>query len=196
MNYFTKKRLITWAVTALIIINITSLVTIWMQQHRPMRPPHHELPEDAKEATIIFLKQELQFSNEQVYKFIELQDEYLKNSVHFQRKIGDTKRELFSGLMDNKSVDKDKLIADIGRLNSQREELTYKHFQNMKNLCNENQQKKYKMLMGRILMRIDPMHLKPERGQNPRPSDHPGNRPGQMPPPPPGEGQRPPRNQR
>lgn len=191
MNYFTKKRLITWAITVLIIVNATSLVTIWMQQHGPIRPPQHELPKDSKEATTFFLKKELEFSDSQVMKFMEMQDEFFKKSQQYQQLIGDTKKELFSGLIDNKSVNKEDLIAKIGSLNSQREELLYEYFQDVKNLCTEKQQKKYKMLIGQILMRISPNRVPPGRRENPQQNNHPGqNRPGQMPPPP-RDGQRP-----
>ena len=185
MNYFTKQRLIALAIIALVVINISSIATIWMHKLQPFqRPIGVELPEDAREATIFFLKNELQFSDEQVEKYLEMQKNFLEENQQIQHQIGNTKRELYSSLIENRKIDEKKLTARLGQLASLKEEKTYLHFSEVKALCTEKQEKKFGMLMAQIIMRIDPMHQPPAPG-NGQGSNH---RPGQMPPP----GQRPP----
>ncbi len=165
MNYFTKKRLLTLAVTLLIIMNVTSLLTVFVQRHVPPRLPAYKLPKDAREATTFFLKKELQFSDEQIKKYIQMQNKFLKENHQLKRQIGKIKKELFGSLIRNKSVNEDELISNIGKLNSLIERKTFEHFEEVKNLCNEQQKKKYRMLIGQILMRIDPDHNQ-RRGEN------------------------------
>lgn len=161
MNYFTKKKLITLAIVALIIINVTSLVTIWISQHRPIDQQTYNLPEDAKEATTFFLKNELQFSDEQVATFLTTQEAFLKENQRLMRQIGNARRDLYRSLIHNKKINETERYEIISRMTREKEEKTLKYFKELKALCNKNQQKKLDMLMGQILIRIDPTHRHP-----------------------------------
>ena len=185
MNYFTKKRMITLAIIALIIVNITCYgLPFGLINIVPLLPGvNYELPEDAKAATTFFLKQELQFSDEQVEKFLAMQDSFLKENHDLQRQIGDCHKELYQSIIKNTEVNEAELYAKVGELTSLKEEKTVSYFKELKQLCTPRQQKKIDMLIGQILMRIDPMHLpKGRQAKDRMPGQNRPFPPGQMPP--------------
>jgi Spy/CpxP family protein refolding chaperone len=189
MNYFTKKKWGTLAVILLVVINISAIITIFVQQHAPGRPPQYQQG-NALEATTHFLKTELQFSDDQVDVFIKLQDDFLKENEQYKRAIGNSKRKLYSALLleSADTTQNSATLAEIAKNTIALEKNSYVYFQEVKNLCTAEQQKKFDMLMGMILRKINPDHRPPDGNDRPLPPDHKNNRPPDGPPPhPPGK---------
>jgi len=169
MNYFSNKKFWTFVIILLLVINITAMVTIWLQRHRPGRrgaPPQSQRP---AEATALFLKTELGFSEEQVGKFLRMQDDFLEQNGKRRRSIGNLKREIYGSLIDSSadSSINDERIARIGREYAEIEKFAFQYFQKLKNLCTPEQREKFDLLLGQILMKIDPMHQPPHKREIP-----------------------------
>lgn len=188
MNYFSSRRFWIFVIVLLLVINITALVTIWLQRHPPQRrggPPHMN---DPAEATSFFLRKELGFTSEQVDQFLRLQKEFMDENGERRRAIGNLKRDLYGSLIDASAnlSENDRRITRIGREFAAIEKFTLQYFQKVKDLCTPEQRKKFDLLLGRILMRIDPIHQPPkDRSLPPHPREGGQN-------PPPREGRRPP----
>ena len=196
MNYFTKKRITTFAIVLLVIINISSITTILIRRYHPVKHPFPGQMDDKVKATTIFLKTELQFSDEQVKEFIRIQDEFLKESQALQRAIRDLKKDLHRTLIEStdEPLENAARIAEIGNKDSELETILYQYFINVKNLCTPEQVQKFDVLVRQILFTIDPGHQPPQDKHSPPPHIENGRppRPG-APPPPPGD-RRPPPN--
>lgn len=183
MNYFNKNKTLSIIVILLLIINITALATIFIQQHGPKRPSQPSKKEEI-ERTTRFLKGELQFDDVQVERFMDLQESYMKETETYKHKIADAKFKLYGSIRDEKepTTSPDQLYAIISESTALIEKRTVKFLSELKSLCTEEQIKKYDMLMEQILMRINPEHRPPKNHQGPPPHNaKPGERP--LPPP-------------
>ena len=175
MNYFSNKTFWTFVIILLMVINITAMVTIWLQRHHPDGRGAPPQPHRPAEATAFFLKTELGFSEEQVGKFLRMQDDFLEQNGKRRRAIGNLKRDLYGSLIDS-SVDStlnDERIARVGREFAEIEKFALQYFQNVKNLCTPEQQKKFDILLGQILSRVEPGHHPPRGNDRPPPPDGP-----------------------
>lgn len=180
MNYFNKNKTISIIVVLLLIINITALVTIFVQRHGPIRAAKPSKQEDI-ERTTHFLKNEFQFNDLQVEKFMALQENYMLEAEQYKKKISDAKFKLYGSIRDNVTTNKntEQLYAIISENTSLVEKRTVQFLSELKSLCTEEQIDKYDMLMGRILMKINPDHRPPNDRQGPPPHHNakPGDRP-------------------
>jgi len=199
MNYFTKKRLTTFAIVLLVIINISSITTILIRRYHPIKHPLPVQMDDKVRATTIFLKTELQFSDEQVKEFIRIQDEFLKESETLRHAIGDLKKDLHRTLIESTddTLENAARIAEIGNKHSELEKILYQYFINVKNLCTPEQVQKFDVLVRQILFTIDPGHQPPQDKHSPPPHIENGRPPhSDVPPPPPHSNTPPPPDRR
>ncbi|SOE23583.1 hypothetical protein SAMN06298216_3968 [Spirosomataceae bacterium TFI 002] len=136
-----------------------------------------------------FLGEQLNFDKNQTAELKLLIDQHeLK-----MKSIGDSLRIykdlFFKGLRDQKDVEEQtEFVQNIGRLETERDKLTYIHFEAIRNICNESQKSDFDNLLRDI------MHPKkgPPKGKN-GPEGNSGPPMGDRPPPPMGEdGNRPP----
>lgn len=179
MNYFKKNKVISILVIFLLIINITALLTMFIQGHRSGKPS----PENEIKRTTRFLKEELQFDDNQVYRFVTLQEEFLAETQKYKKNIGDAKFELYEELLNEQApkADKEKLYAIISENTLLMEKRAFKFMTDMKTICSEDQRSQYNMLMGQVLMKLNPEHRPPEGSKKRHPGEH---RPEQPPRPP------------
>lgn len=189
MNYFNKNKTISLIVILLLVINITALVTIFAQRHELIKPQPPSQKNDI-ERTTQFLKNELQFSNEQIDTFMILQKDFIEKNKIYQRSIGDLKFELYESLRLDQSIDTALILSKIANNSYLMEENSYKFFQKLKDLCNAEQSEKFDMLMIRIQMKINPNHRPPEDMEG-RPQNRPGHPDDRQGPPPGKHGERP-----
>jgi hypothetical protein len=184
MNYFNKNKTISIILVLLLIINITALVTIFVQRHGPIIATKPSKQDDI-ERTTHFLKNEFQFNDLQVKKFMDLQENYMLETEQYKQKIGDAKFKLYGNILENETStnNPDQLYAIISNNTALIEKRTVKFLSELKSLCTEEQIDKYEMLMAQILMRISPEHRPPEDHRGPPP--HRNGKPGERPLPPP-----------
>lgn len=128
-----------------------------------------------------FLEQKLDFTKEQTAAFKLLLDQHEHLMRQKQNSTRVLKDSLFEGLSKNRSKAEQSVIAaQIGALEASKDMATYEHFQQVRELCNDEQKLKFDRLLRELLR-------PPGRGPGGPPNDRMG------PPPPPGEREGPPR---
>lgn len=156
MNYFTKKRLVFWSVTLLIIMNISSLATVWWQQHRRPGPMPADHPPSQRASQ--FLKHELGLSETQVEQFEAMQRRHFDKARALNDSMRQLKHQLFNELSaEAPDTSKAAIIADqIGKKQTQLDKLTFNHLLDLKNMCTPSQQKKLNIIFEDLLRRMAP----------------------------------------
>ncbi len=151
MNYFLKKRLVFWGIILLVVMNLSSLATVWWQKHMRPGPPPGGMDEPRRARHI--LKKELGLTDSQSKQFERIQHQHRRNSEEIHENMKNLKHDLFAQLAVD-SIDEDKieqLTLKIGQAQSELEVLTFRHFLELKNLCNDEQQKRLSSLISELL---------------------------------------------
>ena len=163
MNYFKEKKFATIAIIILVVLNITTITLLWMG--RPSA--HHHPPAPREKVMFDFITHELNFNPVQREAF-EKQDETFRHDTrNIHLKIDSIQQQLFNSIYNEKS---DKLYLDslsnvIGSLEADINKMTYDHLVQIKSLCNDEQQIRYKALLNDLLKTLRP---KPQDGPPPR----------------------------
>jgi len=160
MNYFTKNRLLFWGIVLLVLMNVSSLATVWYQQRQraelpqePMRPPR-----DVAD----FLKRRLELSPAQAEEMVQLQQQHFQTARTLRNEIRELKQSLFDELTGEAadSARVDSIAAQIGRKHSELEKLTFYHFRDIRCLCPPEKKKHLEALMHDVFHSRGPHHRK------------------------------------
>lgn len=124
-----------------------------------------------------FLTAQLQFSEDQEVRFLELDELHKQKIEVFLHQIGQQKDKLFNSFNDDE-INIDSLVNLTGKLEVAKELEVYRFFKAVRKICNKEQQKKFDNIINKALKRD---------GQRPprREENHHPPREGGMPPPPP-----------
>jgi len=187
MDIYTKNHLIKWFILILVILNLVLLATLWYPRFFPPKQqgvetiqPDVPLREDQKRAKHTklmadFLKRKLNFTPDQVDKFSKLQADHFYNTRRINREINELRKEMMDHLLEEKPdrTEVEKLAAKIGQRMSAHEKVVFNHFLELIELCNEDQKKKFRSMLGEILPQLAPPKEKPikDRPIPPSPGD-------------------------
>lgn len=179
MDIFKQRKLLFTITIILIILNIGIVTVIWMNQARMGKiGPKQSFKHDEKDRIVFVLKDELGFSDEQINKYLVLRDSHRKESEKLNDQIRELKHSLFSLAFtdDYSTVESDMLIKDILDKQGRLERITYKHFTDLKNICNNEQKVRLESLLDKLLP-IPKDHAKGppphDKKLNPRPQPPP-----------------------
>jgi hypothetical protein len=92
MTNLHKNKLLTWLVLLLVVINIGSMIFIWIGKPKHENPPHGSPKE--------FLSRELKFDEKQQVQFDKLVDEHRDQVNDARQKIKEHKQKMY-GLLKN-----------------------------------------------------------------------------------------------
>jgi len=179
MTNQTTSRWIAIIAFLLITANIVSLVYLWTS--RKEHPRDEAMMPGPKGPAFEFLSRELKLDSNQRSQYAKLRDEHQAVS----RPIADSIRKMkdaFFALLGQENTPDSVVTAksrQIGSLEEQLDLVTFRHFQQVRRICNATQQKKFDELIREVLNRMAP------KRQGPPPPRHEGGHPGM--PPPPGE---------
>jgi len=157
MNTKTKKILLILAITLLLVINITALITMFYRnrvQPPPSQSSNNELFQDVRERGMYrFLKDELQLTNEQFSEFKESNQKNMINSHQIASKLNNSRREMMIELAkENPNRKKlDGIATEIGTLHYELKKTTIDHFLELKQICNKDQQQELQKLFMKLL---------------------------------------------
>lgn len=180
-----KGKFTFWIILLLVIANVASISIFWFGRikdpERPMMPGGG--PRD-------YVVKELGFNTEQQKKYTEMVKSHHENAQKFQDSIRQAKDALFSLLKDPAVTEKTKqnAAAAISRQSENLDLLTFQHFQDVRNICTEDQKKKFDSIIHQVLAMMG--RPKPPGNEMMRngPPSHPGDGdgpPDRRPPPPP-----------
>jgi hypothetical protein len=138
-----KTKLLTITVIGLLLLNFATIGFLFLNGPKGNRPPH--LDRQEPQAVII---EKLHFDANQQKEYDKLIQWHRAKINQFDDSIRQTKNALYSGLSE-KEINiktKDSLITLLNSYQKQIEETHFKHFEDIKKLCQPNQQEDFKML--------------------------------------------------
>ncbi len=175
MSDLKNNRWLSIATLILLVANIVTLTLLWTNKKNVADEKHPPAP------VFEFLTKELKLNEQQQAAYKLLRDKHQADQKQFRDSIRKAKDALFS-LLKQPNV-ADSLLQEYSRrataFDQQLDIITFRHFQEVRALCNTEQQKKFDAIIQDVLRRM----AGPRRGQRPPPG---GKRdgPGGFPPPP------------
>lgn len=160
MNYFDKNKMLSAAVILLLIINLGILGLLWydrsqkisaperMPKEERMHPPGVMPPPDRMQSDggpKEFLIRELNLNEKQKTDYLRLVEEHQADMKRIKEKIRNEKDELWNNFSkSDKNTNAEELIASkIGEDQKQIELITFRHFKNVRELCDADQKEKF-----------------------------------------------------
>lgn len=167
MNNFKNNRWLTVATLLLLTANIITLVLLWSTKNKDSRDDMRPAPGGQ---VFEFLSKELKLDKQQLEAYKKLRDEHQQARRDIQDSIRRAKDEFFA-LLKNPDVS-DSLINAYNRkaaeANQRLDEITFKHFQKLRAICNKTQQQTFDSIIQEALHRMAP----PRREGPPPPGMH------------------------
>jgi protein CpxP len=136
-----KIKIFGWAVIALLFLNVSTLGFLIFSKSHVNNARNHTRP-----ATIIIEK--LHFDQNQQVEYQKLIQWHRSQINDFDQQIRNSKNELYLQLLQSEPnvKTKDSLIAVIANCQQQIENTHFKHFEDIKKLCNTDQLKDFDAL--------------------------------------------------
>lgn len=186
MSYFNRNKWTTIAFLVLIALNIITLSTLWIMHERGAERPNGNQP-----ALVDFLVTELGLDSAQKKQLIVLRDEHRQKMQTIRRNNRDAKNAFFD-LLQQEDLSDTALAAaakEAARYDAETDRLTFRHFQQIRSLCNAEQKIKFQSVIRQVLRMMAPPPGRPQGGPPPgrNGEKHDGPPPGeegQVPPPP------------
>lgn len=118
----------------LVSVNITLLVYLFQNQNNSIhKPPHGKGPKN-------LIIEKLHLDNEQVIQYESLIEEHRASIRKTERDIHQLKSRLYKSLSNSvPEAEKEEIIEAIGMKHQELENIHLKHFNDIKQLCNEEQ---------------------------------------------------------
>ena len=158
MKAENRNKWMVWAIVALAILNITTLITVLYHKNQVVEKEVSTTPDSIKseKASVLYsgryFRDELNLSNEQMDKFSQFNPEFRQGVRTINLKLADKRHDMLIE-MAKKNSDKNKLnlLSDsIGFLHANLKKVTYMYYLNFKSICNQEQQKKLEQLFGEM----------------------------------------------
>ena len=167
MNYFTRNKWSVMAFVVLITLNVATLTTFWLLKEKRAHIPNTPLS-----GVLDFLVKELQFDSVQKQRLVQLREKHQQTMMDIRKGNRELKDAFFDLLqqpdINDSTVEK---AAKASLLYDERAEiLTFRHFQQIRNICSEEQKKKFDAIIKQVLRMMAPpqrggLHGPPPRGR-------------------------------
>lgn len=150
-----RERLLTVAVIFLLILNVAMVAFLFIR--KPLPPPRPEL--------FKIIVSELQFNESQKDTYFHLRDEHR----HKMEELDGRFREIFNVYLDQLKSNpeaglRDSLENQMALIEKSKASITLEHFQKVKEICHEDQKKKFNELIPEITRFINrPREQRPPR---------------------------------
>ena len=172
MNYFDKNKFLTAAVVLLLITNTGILGFLWLDRlgKEPGKelPRKESIPQADRNSRVgrmspdggprKFIIQELKLDDKQIREYENLINEHQSEMRSIREKIRRNKDELWSiySRSGNDTAAAEKIASEIGEDQKQAELITFRHFSKLRELCNEDQKKKFDEIINDVLKMMAP----------------------------------------
>lgn len=180
MEYAQKYRWALAGMLVLLVLNIATLVTIWM-----IRPPlPGSGPEDDPPRRVQrFLRRELDLSADQQRTYQQLRSRHMAQTRSMVSELEESREAYFDLLHQPETprneAKRDSLALRIGNIHAKLEESAYNHFKEMRNMLDEEQKQKFDSVIEQSLRRRGSGMRQSGniRRSDPGPGSGPGGRP-------------------
>lgn len=162
----SKNKILVWAVILLMIANVALLATTWyFHHHGPQRP----------NGPAEYLAKELRLSKQQKDQLHVLASQHHRQALQIQADIKNARDSFFNLLSQTHITDslKQQAAARIANRLEALELLTFDHFQQVRTLCNGEQQKKFDEIIHHVLEIMGPPREREPYGPEMRPHGPP-----------------------
>lgn len=175
-----------WTVVILFILNLALLATIWFKPSARYAADRMR-PEQPNE----LIERNLHFTDQQVSEFDILRERHHDSIMMLQRQGQQLRKEYFDNLKHPETADSatlQTLVDAIGENQEQIEFVTFRHFRQVRALCDDKQKETFDKIINDVLRIMSRQHKMERRGdqipgrQGPPPPGRQG-----PPPPPPGQ---------
>ena len=167
MSNFTNNRWFTAVILLLLTANIVTLALLWTNKNKEQHTEEHlPPPQGGGNEVFEFLTHELNLDSVQQQAYSKMRDEHRAGAKLLQDSIRKAKDALFALLKQQNTADSviavySRKAADAGQA---LDELTFRHFQKLRAICNAAQQEKFdKIIQDALRM------MRPPRRQGPPP---------------------------
>lgn len=179
MDIFTKKRFTFWTIVLLVILNISTISMLWLNQNRRIGASSQIREPRQDQRTLQFLQKELNLTDAQIRHYDQLSLAHAQRARGITDDIRRLKQEMMNEIFNNEpDTIKALEIADlIGKKQTELEQITLKHFLDLKELCGTEQIGKLQGLVDEFFRRNPPPGLEApprerERPMNPPPREN------------------------
>lgn len=173
MNYFDKNKILSAAVVLLLMINLGILGLLWFERSPktppdrlpppPMdgRHPSEKMPPEGGPKE--FLIRELKLNDKQTQDFGKLVEEHQADMRKLRDRIRNEKARLWDNISKSGSEtgNTDSIASEIANDQKQIELVTFRHFQKVRELCDDTQKKKFDEVIKEALNMMGPNNPPP-----------------------------------
>lgn len=159
MTNLHKNKLLTWLVLVLVVVNIGSMIFIWMG-----KPKHDKNIQGSPKE---FLSRELKFDEKQQDQYEKLVVEHRDQANDIRRKIKEEKEKMY-GLLKNSVLTeslKKSAVDKVAKSTKELDLITLNHFEKVRNICTPEQKKR----LDQIMMQMLGMMSGPQQPMRPAP---------------------------
>lgn len=166
MNYFDKNKILSAAVVILLMINLGILGLLWFERSPKIPPermnqmdsrhPPERMPPDGGPKE--FLIRELKLNDKQTQDFLKLVDEHQTDMKRLRDKIRNEKTQLWDNISKSstEASNSETIASEIANDQKQIELVTFRHFQKVRELCDDTQKKKFDEVIKEALNMMGP----------------------------------------
>jgi periplasmic protein CpxP/Spy len=180
MDLFKQKRISSWLIVLLILLNVSTLYLLWSKE---IKKPDRPAPQtrERSEKFNSFLREKLQFSANQIQEYEQYRDKHAEQTRKLMNQTHDLKQKLLNEIFNEEpdTTRSDKLAEEIGIRQTQIERITFSHFLDLKKLCGKEQQNKLRALIDDFHRKNRPPQQQPPRNrrgpEGPPPRERPRN---------------------
>ncbi len=166
MDIFKQKRYLILLVVILIIINLATLLMIWLNKpQQPLMDRKHLEPEQEIAHIQQLLKDELDFDDAQIEQYLTMRKEQSERVSVIHNEIRQIKKQMFDEVLKNvpQPVLSDSLLKLSQDKMVELEELTFQYLLDLKKLCKPEQQDKLKLLIDEFFRQNSPHRMSHDR---------------------------------
>lgn len=157
MDYKKKYKWVLAGFIIMLLLNILVLGSIWMVKNGG-RPFGRDGAVQFRVQR--FMERELDFSEAQKQAFEELRRDHIQETRSIYGDIRKQRRALFAELQgdeeDDSAVRIDSLTNLIGQSQARLDSAIYKHFKEIRSICNVEQRQKFDRIIEKVMVRMEP----------------------------------------
>jgi Spy/CpxP family protein refolding chaperone len=165
-----------WAIVVLAVMNTSTILTIAYHRHQSGQATSITLPDQfqTEDASVKYsgryFRDQLNLNRDQMNRFVEFNPVFRQQARSINISLERIRHQMLTEMAAKNSDDnKLNLLSDsIGYLHSGLKKLTFKYYLDIKNICDQQQQKKLEQLFGEMFTSDVRMGHNEKRGPNGR----------------------------